>query len=40
MPWSDEKALTAEIKNYDRAAVHKFPEILAEAGLEVHRRES
>jgi len=40
VPWSDEKALTAEIKNYDRAAVHKFPEILAEAGLEVHRRES
>jgi len=33
--WSE---LADDIKKYDREAVHKFPEILAKAGLEVYRR--
>ncbi len=37
VPW-DDKTLTEEIKDYDRNAVRKFPEILAKAGLEVVRR--
>jgi hypothetical protein len=35
VPWSQ---LPEEIKNYDREAVRAFPEILAQAGLEVFRR--
>lgn len=39
VPW-DDKTLTEEIKDYDRNAVRKFPEILAQAGLEVRRGEA
>jgi hypothetical protein len=35
VPW---EALPEDIKDYDRAAVRAFPEILAKAGLEVRRR--
>lgn len=38
VPWRDDKTLTAEIKDYDRNSVRKFPEILAQAGLEIVRR--
>ena len=38
VPWSEDKTLTEKIKNYDRASVRKFPEILAKAGLEVRRK--
>ncbi len=34
VPWSE---LPEDIKRYDRDAVRKFPEILAQAGLEVYR---
>lgn len=38
VPWSDDKTLTEKIKGFDRAAVRKFPEVLARAGLEVRRK--
>ena len=36
VPWDDE-SLTEPVKDYDRKAVRKFPEVLAQAGLEVRR---
>jgi hypothetical protein len=35
VPWNE---LPEEIKRYDRDAVRAFPEILAQAGLEIYRR--
>jgi hypothetical protein len=35
VPWAE---LPENIKEYDRKAVRKFPEILAKAGLEVYRK--
>ncbi len=37
VPWSDGRALTEEIKAYDRNAVRLFPSHLARVGLEVAR---
>lgn len=37
VPWSDRKALTEEIKDYDRNAVRQFPAQLARVGFEVVR---
>lgn len=37
VPWNDLPDGESGVKKYDRAAVRKFPEILAQAGLEVHR---
>lgn len=37
VPWTNDQVLTEEIKGYDRNAIRAFPEILAQAGLEVYQ---
>lgn len=38
VPWKDLPDGEDGIKKYDRQSVRKFPDILAQAGLEVRRR--